>query len=206
MSFQGFTEKDFHVFQIEGLDNRMNALISEIRPKLEFLGKYFSPILSSLVGEEMFAHVAKHARRTVNPPNDTWVAFAPNPRGYKMVPHFQIGLWETHVFVWYALIYEATMKKEIGKKMEQHLDEIYTTIPKHFVWSLDHTKPDAFKHQELSKDDLLKMFVRLQQVKKAEILCGIHLPQNEVINMSGEQLLNTFESTFKTLIPLYKLS
>ena len=37
-------------------------------------------------------HVAKHARRSVNPPIDTWVAFAPNKRGYKMLPHFQIGL------------------------------------------------------------------------------------------------------------------
>jgi len=206
MNFEGFTKKDFDVFQIDGLENRMNALISEIRPKLEFLGTYFSPMLSSLTGEEMYAHVAKHARRTVHPPKDTWVAFAPNPRGYKMVPHFQIGLWETHVFVWYALIYEATMKQEIGKKLEKHLDEIFIRTPGHFVWSMDHTKPDAVKHTELSKEELQNMFIRLQKVKKAEILCGIHLQKDQVLQMSGDQLIDTFESAFTTLLPLYKLS
>ncbi|WP_397261357.1 DUF1054 family protein [Peribacillus simplex] len=32
--------------------------------------------MSVLTGDEMYPHVAKHARRKVNPPNDTWVAFA----------------------------------------------------------------------------------------------------------------------------------
>lgn len=31
-------------------------------------------------------------------PVDTWVAFAPNKRGYKMLPHFQIGLFKDHLF------------------------------------------------------------------------------------------------------------
>jgi uncharacterized protein YktB (UPF0637 family) len=32
---------------------------------------------------EFFPHVAKHVRRTVNPPLETWAAFGPSPRGYK---------------------------------------------------------------------------------------------------------------------------
>src|SRR5699024_2085914 len=84
-----FTEKDFKVFDIEGLEPRMNALIENIRPKLENLGSHFSEYLTELTGEEQFAHVAKHARRKTNPPDDTWVSFSTNPRGYKMMPHFQ---------------------------------------------------------------------------------------------------------------------
>ena len=54
--------------------------------------------------------MAKHARRTVNPPKDSWVAFAPYKRGYKSLPHFQIGLWRTHLFIVLVIIYEALKK------------------------------------------------------------------------------------------------
>ncbi|NDI33538.1 DUF1054 family protein [Chengkuizengella sediminis] len=72
MSFQGFTKEDFNVFTIDSLEPRMEALITHVRPKLEWLGAEIAPYLSAVTGEEMFPHVAKHARRTVNPPNDTW--------------------------------------------------------------------------------------------------------------------------------------
>lgn len=205
MSFSGFTNTDFDVFKIEGLEDRMEALITHIRPKLDELGQYFAPILSIQTGDEMYPHVAKHARRTVNPPKDTWVAYASNPRGYKMLPHFQIGLWETHVFIWFALIYEAPNKEDFGKKLEKNINKIYKQIPKHFVWSADHTKPMGLMHGELTKEELNDMFLRLQKVKKAEILCGVHIPRKEAIEMDPRAFLENAESVFKTLLPLYKM-
>lgn len=205
MTFTGFTENDFDVFLIEGLEKRMEALITHIRPKLENLGGFFAPILTMETGDEMFSHVAKHARRTINPPKDTWVAFSSNPRGYKMVPHFQIGLWETHVFIWFALIYEAPNKQEFGVKLAEDLDAIYKQIPADFVWSTDHTKPESVFHGELTKEDLNAMFIRLQQVKKAEILCGIHITREDAVEMSPQDFLKKSESVFKTLSPLYQL-
>lgn len=43
MEFKNFTNEDFDVFLIDGLEARMEALKETIRPKLEFLGQYFSP-------------------------------------------------------------------------------------------------------------------------------------------------------------------
>ncbi|MCM3572932.1 MULTISPECIES: YktB family protein [Mesobacillus] len=206
MSFTGFEQADFDVFKIDGLDERMEALKSQIRPKLEDLGQHFTPTLSSIAGDEMHYHVAKHARRTKNPPKDTWVAFASNPRGYKMLPHFQIGLWETHVFIWFAVIYEAPEKENIGKKLEDNIDSIYTRTPKDFYWSIDHMKPEATLHSELSKDELLSMFKRLQTVKKAEILCGLNIPREEAVKLSGDEMLSKIEFVFKEILPLYKLA
>ena len=40
----------------------MDALIKTIRPKLHVLGDYFAQQLSVMTGEEIFPHVAKHAR------------------------------------------------------------------------------------------------------------------------------------------------
>ena len=206
MSFSGFEQADFDVFTIDGLDERMDALKSQIRPKLEDLGQHFAPTLSSIAGDEMHYHVAKHARRTKNPPKDTWVAFASNPRGYKMLPHFQIGLWESHVFIWFAVIYEAPEKEAIGKKLEEKIDSIYSRTPKDFYWSIDHMKPESTIHGELSKEDLLSMFKRLQTVKKAEILCGLNIPREEAVKLSGDEMLSKIEFVFKEILPLYKLA
>lgn len=200
-----FTASDFNTFTIDGLEERMDALKERIRPKLQDLGDYFAQQLSIMTGEEIFPHVAKHARRTINPPKDTWVAFAANRRGYKMMPHFQIGLWETHLFIWFAVIYEAPNKAEFGKKLEENADLLKSSVPENFVWSIDHMKPDVIPHNELNTEDLLSMFKRLQTVKKAEILCGIQIPREEAVQLTDKELIDTIQSTFETLLPLYTL-
>jgi uncharacterized protein YktB (UPF0637 family) len=206
MSFSGFTDEDFDLFKIEGLEQRMEALIHTVRPKLEYLGNYFAPSLTTSTGQEMFAHVAKHARRTKNPPKDTWVAFANNSRGYKMLPHFQIGLWETHLFIWFAVIYECPLKEEIARHFINKVDLIHSTIPFDFVWSLDHMKPEATKHELLSQEDLTAIFHRLSNVKKAEVLCGFQIPRAAAVKMSPEDMLKQIQFVFENLVPLYKMS
>ena len=131
MAIQGFTEEDFKVFTIDGLDQRMDAIKTIIRPKFETLSQIFTDELSVLTNSPIYPHIAKHARRTINPPNDTWISFSSNPRGYKMQPHFQIGLWETHVFIWFAVIYEAKGKEEIGKRLSEQTESIKNLIPSH---------------------------------------------------------------------------
>src|SRR2546425_1635362 len=87
-----FVTGDFKVFDVEGFRPRMAELRSRVRPKLEVLGKSLAPAVSRSLGGEVFAHVAKHARRTVNPPDDTWVAFSPDARGYKKHCHFKVAV------------------------------------------------------------------------------------------------------------------
>lgn len=206
MEFTGFTSEDFDVFLIDGLEARMDALKRTIRPKLESLGEYFAPLLAALTSEEMFFHVAKHARRTINPPNDTWVAFANNPRGYKMLPHFQIGLWKTHLFIWFAVIYEAPQKEEVGKRLAKKVTKIHKETPKDFVWSIDHTKPDIISHKQVTKDELLTYFDRLQTIKKAEILSGYVIDKEKVIQLGSEGLLRQIEEVFQKVAPLYRIA
>ncbi len=204
--FNGFKEEDFNVFTIDGLDERMEALSQIVRPKFEQLSNHFEPMLSVQTGDEMFTHIAKHARRTVNPPKDSWVAFANNKRGYKMMPHFQIGLWETHVFVWFAVIYESPIKEAYGEVLLNNMDKIYKETPTNFVWSKDHTKPEVLTHGDLNKEDMNQLFTRLITVKKAEILCGIQIPKEEAVTLSGKETIEKMEQAFKQLSPLYSLA
>lgn len=206
MNFQGFSANDFDVFYIQGLDSRMDGIRQYIQPKFAELGKYFTPHLSVLTQEEIYYHVAKHARRTVNPPDVTWVAWSTSKKGYKSHPHFQVGLWSTHLFVWFALIYEAPNKADFAQHLEKKMDEVYKAIPQHFVWSMDHTQPDVVFHQDLTKEELFNMTERLKKVKKAEILCGIKIERNDPILHDGRKLLETIEQTFDILQPLYQLA
>ena len=92
MSFTGFTPSDFKVFDIPGFKPRMEAIKTRIRPKLEAVGRELLPDVTRVGGGPAFVHVAKHARRTVNPPDDTWVAFALDKRGYKKHCHFKVAV------------------------------------------------------------------------------------------------------------------
>lgn len=201
MSFKGFDDKDFNVFTVDSLDARMDAIKTKVRPKLEELGETLAPVLSTYTGDEIFPHVAKHARRSVNPPDSTWVAFADNKRGYKKYPHFQIGLWETHLFIWFALINEAENKTAIAENLNKHVKDIKKMIPNDYVWSKDHTEPDVVPNPDA---DLENMLDRLKNVKKAELLCGRTLQRGTPVLKDGDKLIAEIENTFKTVLPLYR--
>ncbi|WP_240545966.1 YktB family protein [Paenibacillus artemisiicola] len=204
--FAGFAPEDFDVFAIPGLEPRMDALIARVRPKLNELGERLAPFLTELCGEPMFPHVAKHARRTINPPNDTWIAFAPGKRGYKMFPHFQIGLFGSHLFVQFAIIYESDNKSVFAEHALQQLDDIETHIPGHYVWSGNHMVPGGDTQAELGRDGLAKLLERLRAVKASEALCGITIDRADPILRDGEAFVAKAADTFRTVLPLYKMS
>ncbi|MGI8314028.1 YktB family protein [Halobacillus mangrovi] len=203
-TFNGFTQKDFDVFSIPGLENRMSALREQISPKLEAIATELEPDVTALTGDEMFVHVAKHARRKTNPPNDTWAALASNKRGYKKLPHFQVGLWESHVFIWFAVIYESPIKQDFAKTLDKNRKEIFSQIPDHFVWSVDHTKPDSIPQEEVDEEKFLSMTERLKNVKKAEILCGQNISRDDQRLKDADAFLELCRETFEKLEPLYR--
>lgn len=203
MSFTGFTQKDFDTFTIDGLDARMEAIQERIQPKFREIGTQLTEQLSGKLGMEMFLHIAKHARRTVNPPKDTWLAIASNKRGYKQHPHFQVGLFDDHVFIWLAYIYELPKKKEIAERFLANYKLLQSTLPQDYVLSMDHMKKDAVK---IGETDLEAALTRFRDVKKAEFLIGQKIPAEDSILSSGEALLALIEKTYDTLLPIYKLS
>jgi uncharacterized protein YktB (UPF0637 family) len=203
---KGFQSSDFDVFTIPGLEARMQALIGQVRPKLQAVGDSLAPELSARCGEPMYAHVAKHARRTINPPDDSWVAWSSSKRGYKALPHFQVGLWSTHLFAQFAVIYECPYKQAFAGKLLERIRDIRGLIPAHFVWSGNHMRPEAVRMSDLSDRDLEELFRRLAGVKQAELLCGIHLPRDSETAADGNRLLETVSEAFDVLLPLYRLA
>ncbi len=201
LAFHGFEKKDFTTFTIDGLDERMEAIQSRIQPKFQEIGSEVVDHLSAKLGNEVYLHIAKHARRTVNPPKDTWMAVADNKRGYKKHPHFQLGLFDDHVFIWLALIYELPNKKEIAEAFIEEFDEI-KQLPDSYVISLDHMQKDSLKIDELE----MKHLERFRDVKKAEFLIGRHFSANDPLLNDGDKFIEVVKETYDTLIPFYQLA
>lgn len=203
MNFIGFTQNDFDTFNIEGLEQRMSAIQERIQPKFQAIGDILVDDLSAMIGSEMHLHIARHARRTVNPPQDTWMALAGNKRGYKKHPHFQVGLWGDHLFIWLAFIYELPHKTNIASTFLSQLDELNELIPQDYVISLDHMKKDAVTKESI---DLEKALIRFRDVKKAEFLVGQHIKPNDPILQNGDDFIQLVKDTFETLIPIYRMA
>lgn len=203
ITFTGFEQEDFDTFLIDGLAERMAAIQGRIQPKFRALGEPLTQDLSVLLGQEMYLHIAKHARRTVNPPNDTWLAICNNKRGYKQHPHFQVGLFDDHLFIWLAFIYEMPNKKNIANTFINRIDEVEAMMPHDFVISMDHLKKNK---RAVSEIDLNEALQRFYEVKKAELLIGRHIAMDDEILRDGQALYKHILKTYEALLPLYNLS
>jgi hypothetical protein len=70
----------------------MAAIRGTLRPKLVALGDDLTSAVEELTGIPTFPHVAQHMRRRVHPPEETWVAFARDRKGYKRWTHFRVAV------------------------------------------------------------------------------------------------------------------
>ncbi|MUT66131.1 DUF1054 domain-containing protein [Paenibacillus sp. NEAU-GSW1] len=202
----GFEQADFDVFKLDGLDERMAAIQERIQPKFRAIGGHLAGELAVLSGNEMHLHIARHARRKVNPPKDTWLAVCDNKRGYKAHPHFQLGLFDDHLFLWLALIYEVPNKKNIASAYLKRMDEVIAAVPAGYEMSLDHTKKESIAVSGMSKKDWKEALVRFRDVQKAELLIGRHVPVGDPLLRDGEALLRFAAETYETLMPLYRMA
>jgi uncharacterized protein YktB (UPF0637 family) len=206
MAFTGFTQKDFNTFHIDGLDARMEAIRERIQPKFKALGDSLAGDLALLAGNEMHLHIAKHLRRKVHPPVDTWLAICHQKRGYKQVPHFQVGLFDDRLFIWLALIYELPNKQAIAKSYAKNLKSIRAELPDTFLLSFDHMKKDTVCVKDLDDQAWKASLQRFGDIKKAELLIGLNINSDDPILSHGEKLEGFIKETFEKLIPLYHLA
>lgn len=204
MSRQHFTKNDFSIMQADGLENRMTQIRNDIQPVFSRLAEPLAEDLSADTGEELFIHIAKHARRSVHPPESTWFGIAPDKRGYKKHPHFQVGLFDDHLFAWLTHMYEVPDKADIGKMYLDRLSQL-TSLPDDYKISPDHTKPDAFFVRR-NKEQVTHTLERVRDVKKAELLIGRQFDAETAASWNDEETYDYIYSTFKELLPLYQLS
>ncbi|MEB6301402.1 DUF1054 domain-containing protein [Mammaliicoccus sciuri] len=197
-----FKQKDFKVFSVEGLENRMQALDEQVRPQLHALGERYTKYLTEQTGDTFHYHVAKHARRTVNPPKDTWVAFATNQRGYKMLPHFQIGLFESQLFIMFGVMHENKNKGQMADFLNKNFN-LLEDLPSDYSLCFDHYNIDKSPIDSLSTEDLKHHIKRLKDIKKAEFFVTRTLDPKSDVLKTDKSFTAFLDETFEELIKFY---
>ncbi|EOH97144.1 hypothetical protein UAW_01626 [Enterococcus haemoperoxidus ATCC BAA-382] len=197
-----FTEKDFDVFTIDGLDPRMAGIRSTIQPKFQELDDYFAERLGEKLETEFFVHIAQHRRRTVYPPENTWSALSQKKRGYKMEAHFQLGIWPDYLFMWLSLIDNPKNEKEIAQAFLDN-QALFEQLDDDFYLSIDHTQPEI---ERLNEADLEKHLTRFRDVKKGEFQIGRIIRKTDDLLNDPEKACEYMLKTYEELIPLYQLA
>ncbi|ALS02170.1 hypothetical protein ATZ33_12490 [Enterococcus silesiacus] len=197
-----FTEKDFEVFTIAGLEPRMAGIRSTIQPKFQELDDYFAEKLGEQLETEFFVHIAQHRRRTVYPPENTWSALSQKKRGYKMEAHFQLGIWPDYLFMWLSLIDNPKNEKEIAQAFLDN-QALFEQLDDDFYLSIDHTQHEI---ERLNEADLEKHLTRFRDVKKGEFQIGRIIRKTDVLLNDPEKARDYMLKTYEELIPLYKLA
>ncbi len=182
------TLDDFKVFDISGFNERMAAILTRIRPKLTSIGEELAPKVSLLVDCPLYVHVAKHARRTVNPPDDTWAAFGASPRGYKKDVHFKVAVSRHCV--------RREFKDLAGglkgsKDLASFKDE--------------HDEDPAARLAALAPADLKKLVDELVRRRDGQFVLGRRIDAVEFAGLKPKQVEKIALDTFRPLSPLFQI-
>ena len=208
MAFEGFSAKDFEVFNIPDFAGRMSRIRAQIQPKLLALGEGLAPRLAGAVGGDVFAHIAKHMRRTVNPPEDTWVAFGPEKRGYKKAQHFKVAISHRCVRFLFEVGPEYADKAKWVRAWEGGAGRLAVQLKKGpgLGWyKNEHDEEPAALLKDLSSREIERLSGELTRRKDGQLVLGRWLNQVEVLRLKPRAFEQAALVTFGDLASLYKL-
>ena len=207
MAFTGFTSADFRVFDLQGFQPRMSAIRAEIRPKLEALGAELLPDIGRLSGDA-FAHVAKHARRTVNPPDDTWVAFGPDKRGYKKSGHFKVAISRRCVRFLFEAGPEYADKKKWVAAWKKNASRLAPALKKArgLAWfKNEHDEEPAAVLADLSSEEIAGLADELTRTRDGQFVLGRLVSESDATKWGADDYRKAAVATFEALAALYRL-
>jgi uncharacterized protein YktB (UPF0637 family) len=203
-----FTLHDFKVFDLEGFHERMAAIRSRIQPKLASIGQGLAPQISGLVDAPLYVHVAKHMRRTVNPPDDTWAAIGANRRGYKKDVHFKTAISRNCVRLLFEAGPEYYAKPDWAAEWHREFKENSSKLRRSpdLAWfKNEHDERPAAQLSNLSSAELKTLGDELTRRKDGQLVFGRRIDAKDFVRLNPKQLEKIALETFKPLAPLFQL-
>jgi uncharacterized protein YktB (UPF0637 family) len=97
MAGLGIGPPDFALFEIEDPDDRAEALVSVLQPKLAAIGAQCVSGLARVAGKPLFVHPGKIARRKGAAPEEILVAFCDSEKGYRGLPFLAVVMTRQHL-------------------------------------------------------------------------------------------------------------
>jgi len=208
MASPAFVAGDFRIFDVKGFKPRMTEIRARLRPKLDAFGGSLAPAVSRSIGADVFAHVAKHARRTVNPPDDTWVALGPDARGYKKHPHFKIAVSRSCVRFLFEIGPEHAEKRSWAAAWTKSAPKVGPVLRrvKHLAWfKNEHDETPSAPLVDLTPEKLGELADELTRTRDGQLVVGRVVSADEAARWTEAQYRAAALETFRALAPLYRL-
>jgi uncharacterized protein YktB (UPF0637 family) len=196
------------VFEIDGFVSRMDAIKRRIRPKLEAAGRDLLADVGRIGSTPAFAHVARHARRTVNPPDDTWVAFAGDKRGYKKHCHFKVAVSRGAVRFLFEAGPEHADKKRWVAAWRRDAPKLVPVLrrARGLAWfKNEHDETPAAVLSDLAADAVARLGDELVRTRDGQLVLGRAVPAEEAARWKPADYARAARETFQLLAPLYRL-
>ena len=203
-----FTASDFKIFDIPGFRDRMGAIAKNVRPKLVAIGEELAPKVSEMVDRTIFPHVALHARRTVNPPDDTWMAMGSSKRGYKQDVHFKIAVSRHCVRLLFEVGPEYYDKTEWALKWRREIKGIVEAVGsnKQLGWFKDEHDEDPESLLKGWTPKQIKALGReVTRRREGQLVIGRRIDQQDLIKMKPAAFKRVAQNTFKPVASLFSL-
>lgn len=207
MPFTGFTDEDFAVFEIPGFEARMPALKGRISPKLKALGEQLAPEVSEAAGQALYPHVAQHLRRSVNAPEETWVAFSRDRRGYKPYVHLRAAINAEGVKVACFMEEYAEDKPILAEGLKRNAEALAVYLCEHPHIRSHDAEANYGKlldGRTLSEADIRALADRLSRVKSQRANFSVRFAKTHPVVQSPE-LADAILKAIRDLAPLYRL-
>lgn len=195
------TYEDFNIFDDPTLEGRLAKIRTQLDPKFERIGTQMIANFEADATQKFYLHIAKHLRRHKNPPPDTWFAIGEGARGYKMLPHFEVGLWPDQLFIWFALLAEVPERQQYGAKLRQLAAESTLWAMSDLVIAKDHTQPKALSLTPANFEQVVRRF---ETTKKGEFMIGRLIPKTAAIFTDEQAQQQLLTRTMTDLFTIYQ--
>ncbi len=202
MEFPGFEQADFDLFQIDDFAGRMAEIRARLRPKLVALAGELAPEISALIGAQIHPHAAQHMRRRVNPPAETWAAWARDARGYKRWTHYRVAVSGAGVRVTVFVEDDADDKPQLGQNLQVQGAEIIEALQGQNVqW---YTLGEGTPHDQVTAEALTRLGDQLQRLKTPKFQAGIPVDRSDPTLADPNAFCAHALQLMRTLLPLYQ--
>jgi uncharacterized protein YktB (UPF0637 family) len=208
LSFDGFTQKEFKIFDVPGYQARMPLLRSEITSRFKEFGPSIGAEIEKATGLELHPHIALHMRRTVNAPEETWVAFCRNTRSYKPFVHFRVAINREGMHVKVFVEDDADDKPIFAGGLKRNASAMvsyFAQNPAVRSYDLPNLSGEPRSGSTLKKVEIERFADRLKTVKGQHASFGILLGKEESVVGAGEALTKAVVEAAQTMLPIYKM-
>jgi len=201
MASLGFTQNDFRIFAIEGFSARMEQIAARVRPRLTRLGGELAPELASKLHMEFFPHVAKHMRRTVNPPAETWAAWGPSQKGYKRYGYLALCISTLGLHARVVVKSDADNRTEMARRIAAKSAALAKSLRGAKVARYDRWDFAAMPAEHAAGEEFFNQMSAALTKKTGAIDLGFGWPVREALRIDRAEIIDAFGE----LEPIYRI-